>query len=69
MLVKTLKHDESLVIEVEGKKVQVKVISIRGNRVRLGTVAPREAPIRHLDERGFETQKSAEENARRANAS
>jgi len=42
MLVLTRKTDERIVI---GETVDVVVLSIQGNRVRLGISAPRETPI------------------------
>lgn len=42
MLVLSRKRNESIVI---GKDVTLTVVEIRGDRVRLGVVAPRQVPI------------------------
>lgn len=42
MLVLTRKKDESILV---GEHVEVKVLEIRGNRVRLGVVAPEDTKV------------------------
>lgn len=46
MLVLSRKRDESLVIECpSGEIIRVTVVDIRGDKVRLGTVAPEHIPV------------------------
>ena len=47
MLVLTRKMDQELVLDHQG--VSVKVLEIRGNRVRLGIVAPKGISIRRTN--------------------
>jgi carbon storage regulator len=42
MLVLTRKHRESIMI---GDEIEVRVLSIRGDKVRLGIQAPHEVPV------------------------
>ena len=42
MLVLTRKLDESIII---GEKIEIKVLEVRGDQVRLGIVAPREISV------------------------
>lgn len=46
MLVLTRKLDESIVI---GNDVTLTVVEIRGDKVRLGIVAPKEVPVHRLE--------------------
>lgn len=46
MLVLTRKTDESIMI---GDDVQIKVVSVDGNKVRLGITAPREVQVHRLE--------------------
>lgn len=45
MLVLARKKNESIVIELPGGNITVTVAEIRGDKVRLGFVAPKEVPI------------------------
>lgn len=49
MLVLSRKMDEQIVIQLGDQTVVVRVVAIERNRVRLGIVAPPEAPI-HREE-------------------
>ncbi len=46
MLVLSRKLDESIVINED---IQIKVVQIRGNQIRLGVEAPRHIPIRRSE--------------------
>jgi carbon storage regulator len=43
MLVLSRKRDESIVI---GDSITIKVVEVKGNRIRLAISAPREVPVR-----------------------
>lgn len=45
MLVLSRRRDESFVIIVDGRRVVVTVVEIRGDKVRLGITAPKEVPV------------------------
>lgn len=49
MLVLSRKRSESIVIDVDGTQINVMVIEIRGDKVRLGVEAPRKWGV-HRDE-------------------
>ncbi len=46
MLVLTRKADESIVI---GGRIRIKVLRLRGNRIRLGIEAPDDMPVRRAE--------------------
>lgn len=49
MLILTRRPSERLIIDLETKKVEVIVLGVRGNQVRLGIIAPRDIPV-HREE-------------------
>lgn len=49
MLVLTRKKDEALRVEIGGQEVWVYVISVQGNRVRLGVEAARDVTVQRAE--------------------
>lgn len=45
MLVLSRKKNEEIIIELNGEKVSVRVVEIRGDKIRLGIDAPSHIPI------------------------
>lgn len=45
MLVVTRKPNESLILDVDGKRIEVKILGVKGNQVRVGTDAPKDVHI------------------------
>lgn len=58
MLVLSRKNEEEIII---GNDIRIMVISIHGNRVRLGIAAPPEVPVDRLEVRKEKERRKAEE--------
>lgn len=49
MLILTRRVGESLIIEIDGKKVTATVLGVKGNQVRVGVDAPKDVAV-HREE-------------------